>query len=34
MASEPLDAERWREIPDGHLAVARPGDDLRLEPLR
>ncbi len=34
LASEPLDGAAWKEIPEGHLAVARPGDDLRLEPLR
>jgi predicted glutamine amidotransferase len=34
LASEPLDGERWKEIPDGHLGIARPGDDLRVEPLR
>ncbi|MGZ6124317.1 MAG: class II glutamine amidotransferase [Myxococcales bacterium] len=34
LASEPLDGGRWREIPEGHLAVARPGQDLRLEALR
>jgi glutamine amidotransferase len=33
LASEPLDGERWLEIPEGHLAVARPGQDLRLESL-
>ena len=34
MASEPLDGGRWKEIPEGHLAIARPGEDLRLEALR
>jgi glutamine amidotransferase len=34
LASEPLDGSRWKEIPPGHLAVARPGQDLRLEALR
>ena len=34
LASEPLDGGRWREVPEGHLAIARPGDDLRLEALR
>ena len=34
LASEPLDGERWREIPEGHLAIARAGHDLRLEALR
>lgn len=34
LASEPLDGERWREIPEGHLAIARPGEDLRLEALQ
>ena len=34
LASEPLDGNRWREIPDGHLAVARAGNDLQLEALR
>lgn len=35
LASEPLDArERWREVPPDHLAIARPGQELRLEPLR
>jgi glutamine amidotransferase len=34
LASEPLDGERWKEIPEGHLAIARPGQDLQLEALR
>src|SRR5207248_467650 len=34
MASEPFDGGRWKEIPEGHLAIARPGEDLRLEALR
>ena len=34
LASEPLDGTRWKEIPEGHLAIARPGEDVRLEPLR
>ena len=34
VASEPLDGGRWREIPDGHLAIVRAGVDPRLEPLR
>jgi glutamine amidotransferase len=34
LASEPLDGERWREIPEGRLAIARPGEDLRIEALR
>ena len=34
LASEPLDGARWREVPENHLAVTRPGEDLRLEPLR
>lgn len=34
LASEPLDGGRWREVPDGHLAIARPGDDVRVEALR
>ncbi len=34
LASEPLDGGRWKEIPQDHIAVARPGDDLRVEPLR
>jgi glutamine amidotransferase len=34
LASEPLDGGRWKEIPADHLAVARPGDDVRLEALR
>jgi glutamine amidotransferase len=34
LASEPLDGTRWKEIPPGHLAIARAGDDLRLEALR
>jgi ergothioneine biosynthesis protein EgtC len=33
LASEPLDGARWKEIPEGHLAIARPGEDLRLEAL-
>jgi glutamine amidotransferase len=33
LASEPLDGERWKEVPEGHLAIARPGEDLRLEAL-
>src|SRR5207237_1284260 len=34
LASEPLDDTRWKEIPADHLAVARAGDDLRVEELR
>jgi len=34
MASEPLDGERWKEIPPELVAVAVPGEDLRLEALR
>jgi len=34
LASEPLDGRRWKELPEGQLAVARPGADLRLEALR
>ncbi len=34
VASEPLDGSAWKEIPESHLAVARPGEDLRLEALR
>jgi gamma-glutamyl hercynylcysteine S-oxide hydrolase len=34
LASEPLDGGRWKEIPEGHLAIARPGEDLKLEALR
>jgi len=34
LASEPLDGAGWKEIPEGHLAVARPGEDLRVERLQ
>jgi predicted glutamine amidotransferase len=34
LASEPFDSGRWKEVPEGHLAIARPGSDLRLEALR
>lgn len=33
-ASEPLDGTKWREIPCDHVALSRPGEDLRLERLR
>jgi glutamine amidotransferase len=33
LASEPLDGAGWREVPEGHLAIARPGEDLRVEAL-
>ena len=33
LASEPLDGGRWREIPAGSMAVARPGAELRIEDL-
>jgi ergothioneine biosynthesis protein EgtC len=34
LASEPLDGERWKEIPADHLGIARAGEDLRVEALR
>lgn len=35
LASEPLDGrDRWREVPADHVAVARPGAELKLEALR
>jgi len=34
LASEPLDGDRWKEVPEGHLAVARPGEDLRVEKIQ
>ena len=34
LASEPLDGARWKEIPTDHLAIARAGDDLRVEALQ
>jgi ergothioneine biosynthesis protein EgtC len=34
LASEPLDGARWKEIPADHLAIAKPGEDLRIEALR
>jgi glutamine amidotransferase len=34
LASEPLDGARWKEIPADHLAIARAGDDLRVEALQ
>jgi ergothioneine biosynthesis protein EgtC len=34
LASEPLDGARWKDVPAGQLAIARAGQDLRLEALR
>jgi glutamine amidotransferase len=34
IASEPLDGTKWREIPPDQVAIARPGEDVHLEPLR
>jgi len=33
IASEPLDGAKWREIPADQIAVAKPGQDLHLEPV-
>jgi glutamine amidotransferase len=34
LASEPLDGTKWRELPADQIGIARPGEELRLEPLR
>ena len=34
LASEPLDGGPWREVPPDHLAFARRGAEIRMEPLR
>lgn len=33
MASEPIDSARWSEVPSAHLAIARPGKSVQVEPL-